>query len=147
MRRSLCRRRHTSEQTQRHPRFGSRGQSLVEFALVLPVLLLLALGTIDYGRVYFDYISVTNAARNGAVYASTGPDAAADTESIRSAVIEELGEDKADDATVQTATGPDAAGNQYATVTVQYTFRTMISWPGLPSSVHLERSVQMRVAR
>ncbi len=47
-----------------------RGQSLAELSIVLPVLLIVVLGSIDLGRVFFAYISVTNAARNGARYAA-----------------------------------------------------------------------------
>jgi hypothetical protein len=53
------------------------GQSLVEFALLLPLLLLLLLGAIDFGRVFFGWVAVNNAARVGADYAATQPDACA----------------------------------------------------------------------
>ena len=43
----------------------SRGQSLVEFALILPVLLLILMGLFDLGRAVFAYNSVSEAARNG----------------------------------------------------------------------------------
>ena len=52
----------------------SRGQSLVEFALVLPVLLLVVLIAIDFGRAFLSVISVTNASRIGASYAAGHPD-------------------------------------------------------------------------
>jgi Flp pilus assembly protein TadG len=42
------------------------GQTLVEFALVIPVILLLAFGFIDIGRLVFDYNTLTNAARQAA---------------------------------------------------------------------------------
>lgn len=45
---------------------GFDGQSLVEFALVLPVLLLLFMGILDFGRAVFAYNSLSNAAREGA---------------------------------------------------------------------------------
>jgi len=45
-----------------------RGQSLVEFALVLPLLLMLILGAIDFGRLFYTKIIITNAAREGAYY-------------------------------------------------------------------------------
>lgn len=51
----------------------SRGQSLVEMGLVLPLFVLLLLMTIDFGRVYFSYIQITNAAREGANYAALSP--------------------------------------------------------------------------
>ena len=43
-----------------------RGQSLVEFALVLPILLILLLGILDFGRAVAAYNSVSNGARSGA---------------------------------------------------------------------------------
>jgi len=42
------------------------GQGLVEFALVLPVLLLILMGVFDFGRAVFAYNSLSNAAREGA---------------------------------------------------------------------------------
>lgn len=39
---------------------------MVEFAIVVPILLLLAFGIIDYGRFFFTYNNLTNAAREGA---------------------------------------------------------------------------------
>ena len=50
----------------------SRGQTLVEFALILPVFLLLTLGVVDGARIFTSYISITNAAREGALYAANG---------------------------------------------------------------------------
>jgi Flp pilus assembly protein TadG len=43
-----------------------RGQSLVEFALVLVPLLLLILGVIQFGLIFNSYVTMTNAAREGA---------------------------------------------------------------------------------
>jgi Flp pilus assembly protein TadG len=43
-----------------------RGQTLAEFALVLPVLILLLMAVFDVGRAVFLYTSLTNAAREGA---------------------------------------------------------------------------------
>jgi len=48
---------------------------MVEFALVLPFLLLLTLVTIDFGRVYLGYINLQNMARIAANYASINPTA------------------------------------------------------------------------
>ncbi len=44
---------------------GRRGQSLVEFALLLPVLLVILFGLLDFGRAVFAYNAVSEAARNG----------------------------------------------------------------------------------
>ena len=50
----------------RPPQRRERGQSLVEFALILPVLVLILMGLFDLGRAVFAYNSVSEAARNGA---------------------------------------------------------------------------------
>jgi Flp pilus assembly protein TadG len=42
------------------------GQELVEFALILPLLLLLFLGIIEFGRAILTYNTIANAAREGA---------------------------------------------------------------------------------
>src|SRR5438067_2087591 len=49
---------------------GERGQSLVELALLLPLLMMIVLGAIDFGRLYFAYTAIANAAREGAMCAS-----------------------------------------------------------------------------
>lgn len=45
---------------------NSRGQSIVEFALVLPLLLTIMLGIINFGLICYNYITVNEAAREGA---------------------------------------------------------------------------------
>lgn len=45
---------------------SSRGQSLVEFAFVVPILIILVFGIIDFGVGLHSWITVTNAAREGA---------------------------------------------------------------------------------
>lgn len=47
-------------------RSKARGQSIVEFALILPVLLLLLMGLFDFGRFILAYNTVSDAARDGA---------------------------------------------------------------------------------
>jgi Flp pilus assembly protein TadG len=49
-----------------------RGSAAVEFALLLPVLLLLLFGVIDFGRAINAQITLTQAAREGARLASVG---------------------------------------------------------------------------
>jgi PKD repeat protein len=51
----------------------SRGQSLVELALILPVLLVLLAAALDLGRVFYATISLNNAAREGAMAAAGAP--------------------------------------------------------------------------
>ncbi|MGI6488868.1 MAG: pilus assembly protein [Syntrophomonadaceae bacterium] len=49
-----------------------RGQALVELALVLPILLLLLMGIIEFGRIFFSYLTITELAREGARYGVVG---------------------------------------------------------------------------
>lgn len=56
--------------SQRSPRRAKRGQGLVEFAFCLPLMLLLVLGTLDFGQVFFEYIQMRSAVREGAVFAA-----------------------------------------------------------------------------
>ena len=51
----------------------SKGQSIVEFALVVPVMLLLLGGAIDLGRVFYSQIAITDSAREGALWAVQHP--------------------------------------------------------------------------
>jgi Flp pilus assembly protein TadG len=50
----------------RRLRNDQHGQTMVEFALVLPVLCLLLFGVIQFGILYKNYVTVTDAARAGA---------------------------------------------------------------------------------
>lgn len=43
-----------------------RGAAAVEFALVLPILLTLVLGIMEFGFIFYQQMSITNAAREGA---------------------------------------------------------------------------------
>ena len=45
------------------------GQSTVEFALVLPIFLLLIFGMMDFGWLFYNKIEINNASREGARYA------------------------------------------------------------------------------
>ena len=51
---------------------GERGAAAVEFALILPVLVLLLFGIIEFGRGYNAKIEVTGAAREGARVLAVG---------------------------------------------------------------------------
>ncbi len=50
-----------------------RGQSLVETAMVLPILILIILGLLEFGRAFFIYTVVSNAAREGARFGLVQP--------------------------------------------------------------------------
>ena len=56
------------------PQRGERGQSLVELALSLTVILLLLAGAVDFSIAYFSFSALQDAAQEGALYGSIHPD-------------------------------------------------------------------------
>lgn len=64
----------TADGAHRHRgRRRRRGQALVEFAIVLPIMLVLAAAAIDAGRLFFAYVTIESAAKEGALYGATRP--------------------------------------------------------------------------
>ncbi len=49
-----------------------RGQTLAEFAITLPILLMLLFGIIEFGRIFQAWVTLQNSARAAARYATTG---------------------------------------------------------------------------
>ena len=68
----------------------SRGQALVEFALVIPIFLLVLVALFDVGRAVFAWNTLTNAAREGARMAIVNQDVASIKERARgqTAIVE-----------------------------------------------------------
>ncbi len=67
-------------------RGGQRGQSLVELSISLTMLLMLMAGVLDIGRAYYTYLSLRDAAAEGAAYGSIHP---TDTSGIIDRVVGE----------------------------------------------------------
>ena len=83
-----------------------RGAAAVEFALVLPLLLLLVLGGIDYGIYFSDSMALRDAARAGARTPAVDPEA--DLAAIAQAVEEDASGATGDaTASVQVLSDPD----------------------------------------
>ncbi len=138
---------------------SNSGQSTVEMAAVAPILALLVLVGTDFGRLFYTSIAVSNAARAGAQYGSQSLIAAADSAGMATAA-------KTDGSNV---TGLSAVGSQctcyspstvtacassyctsnpqatFVEVDTSTTFRTLMSYPGIPSSIPLSGKAVMRV--
>lgn len=69
------------------PRRDDRGQSLVEFALVLPILVLIVVGLFDGALAVFNYSTVSNAAREGARTAMVDQDPAVVEAKVRETAL------------------------------------------------------------
>jgi len=68
-----------------------RGQSMVEFALVVPIFLVIVLGIVDFGMALRAYVTIENAAREGARYGVVDCDSTADVTEIKNKVVDMSG--------------------------------------------------------
>src|ERR1700687_6240036 len=140
------------------------GQSLVELALVLPILLLLLVGTIEIGRFAYYSIVVSNAARAGAQYGAQNLTTAADLAGMQTAANNDA---NISGLTVTpivqrgwtgTAVGLSGACPAalcilpnhplvYVQVTATRSVSSLFSYPGIPANVTLTSTEKMRVAQ
>ena len=134
-----------------HVRWGT---AAVELAICIPLVLLRALAWADFGRVAYFREVVCNAARTGAETGATHKFTTYTQSSwengIHEAVLAEMqnipGFDP-DQLTYQLTTTLDADNLSRIDLSVSYPFRTVVSWPGLPSEVVLHKSVEFREFR
>ena len=128
------------------PRRKSRGQSLVEFALITPVLVLILAISADFGRAFSAYIGIASAAREGASYGMQSTTNSTDCAGIRTAAAEAMpAMFGVSPSPAVCATGVDAYNYRYVQVTVSYTFTPIIRVPPIPNSLTMSRTVRMRV--
>jgi len=153
--RVLFRRRHPQARVQ-------SGQSLVEIALVLPVLLLLLVGIIEIGRFSYYSILVANAARAGAQYGAQDVTTAFDTNGIKTAarkdgqvaginlrvnpIVQQCGCSPAALGACPAA-GGCANPVMYVEVTASETVPSLFTYPGIPRNIALTSTVKMQVGR
>lgn len=124
----------------------SRGQSLVEFAILLPALVFILALAADFGRAMTAYIAISSAAHEGASYGMMSTDQASDTAGIQAAALADAPTIWGTAPTVSVAAlGTDDQGYDMVSVTVNYTFSTILPIPPIPNSVDLTRTVSMRV--
>lgn len=99
-----------------------RGQSLVEVALTLPILIIILVAILDLGRAYLTYIALSDAAAEGAAYAAIHP---ADTaQAIARAADSSGGLVTLEPDMVSVDTGSLSAGSPI-TVTVEYEYQLL----------------------
>lgn len=111
-----------------HPRHA--GQSLVEAALVLPVLVFLLVSLVEIGVLTYTKVVLIGAARDGARTAAVY----GDLSMTRQVVRQDLADGQLPVAGWDPATGVTVLDRgAYVEVAVQYTHRTLV--PGLPALV------------
>jgi len=101
-----------------------RGAHLVEMAVVMVLLFIILAGVIDIGGMYVSYVAITNAAREGARYASHFPHMEAE---IKQATIQEAaGSGVVISPDNVTVVGLFALPGQPIQVRVEYPFETIM---------------------
>lgn len=114
----------------------------MEFALVVPVLLLLVLGIAEFGRAYNIQTTVSGAAREGVRSMAVQNDAgAARAAAERAAPSLHLGDG---DISVSPSSCPDAAGADPVTATVTVTYRMAFITTLFAKSLTLTGTAVMR---
>jgi Flp pilus assembly protein TadG len=101
--------------------------------------------TVDFARIFYYSQTVENCARNGAIYASNLVTSQSPYSSLEEAARADA-PNLDPPPTVTSVSGTDDAGNPYVRVTVTWQFQTVTRLPGVPSTVEISRTVQMRVA-
>ncbi len=140
---------------------AEHGASLLELAMVMPLLLLLLMGAVDFGRAYYLAQEIGGAAHAGAEYGAIYP---TDTTGMRTAALNDAANVPGVSVSVPTYgcecsdTSTTANTNCTSTlscssnanivywvkVKVSATYKTWFPWPGIPSSMTLSRTAVMR---
>jgi Flp pilus assembly protein TadG len=140
-----------------------KGQSMVEFAMILPLFVLFIIGIFELGRAFFAFIAITNAAREGTRVVTFWPGKATIAD-VYTAVTEEIGtspmvtEDKINDILMQcgedydienivVSTNPtivNCPDEQPVRVTVTYNFDLILNF-FYNNPIILRRSAEMMV--
>lgn len=123
------------------------GQAVVELALVLTLLLVLAIGVTDFAHGVSEYIQVVNAANTGAQFAAQGTGESTNTTAITSDTCNALGSLSCSGITVSSPTD-DGSGEsmKYVKVSVTVPYQMTMPFVGvfLPT-INLSSSASFRV--
>jgi Flp pilus assembly protein TadG len=132
-------------------RAKGRGQSLVEFAIILPVFLLIAYGVIDFGLAFDASIGISNAAREGAREGATLPNTTAINDRVREVAGRLNNSNLSVNVTCKTASGgacpggvSGAAAGYSIIVRVSYSY-PMMTPLAFGTAIPLSSTSEMRV--
>ena len=142
-------------------RSNQKGSSFIEVAILLPVMLLMCCGTMDFARVVYAGIEIANAARAGVQFGALTPGNSGNTNGMVQAALNDATDLGLSGVTASarnfcgcnsgtgevscSATTCGATPSGYVSVTANYPFNTLVPWPGLPTRVVLTRTAMMRV--
>ena len=137
-------------------RRSSRGGAAVELAVITPLLVLLAIGVMDYGRVFFTSIAVANAARAGSEWGAFDNNRPLQQTAIQNFAMSDAQEFgitvnaqrvcKCGD-TVGSCTASCGAYGEarvFVVVTATKSVAMLLPYPGLPSTIAVSRTATFR---
>lgn len=151
----------------RRPFASDRGSSIIEFAILAPILVFFLVGLIETGRFAYFAILAANAARAGAQYGAQDLETAYDTGGIAQAAFQDgqslaNWENGGGHITVNQLCATDGSAPQacstpwgasppqntvyYVQVEVTGTFTSLLQFPGLPGHLPISGSCTLRVA-
>ena len=110
---------------------SERGQSLVELAISLVLLLLLLTGAVEFGMAFFQFVQLRDAAQEGALYGSMNPD---DTTEI-TARVQGASNSPIDLSTITPAITYSGAHCEGNGITVTLIYDHMIFMPFIPQAI------------
>lgn len=122
---------------------SQKGQSLVEFALVIPVLLLLLFGIVDFGRTFHAYLTIDHAGREVAREVSIKHNEDAD-EDIKTRVVTNINLLTNDNIDIVYPSGKEAGQEVYIVITYPVDFLTPVIG-NIIGSFDLENTTVMRL--
>ncbi|MCM3602696.1 pilus assembly protein [Robertmurraya korlensis] len=121
---------------------SQKGQSMVEFALVIPILILLLFAILDFGRVFHAYLAIDHAGREAARAASIGKD----DSTIRSTAVSKASSISLAESQVAISPGGVKSSGSQVTITITYpiSFLTPVI-SNITGPITLTNSTVMRV--
>jgi Flp pilus assembly protein TadG len=138
-----------------------KGTSLIETALLIPLMLLMCCGTMDFARIVNAGITVANSARAGVQFGALTAGNSGNTAGMVQATLNDAADLGVSNITATarnfcectdgsgevdcTTTCSGATPSGYVSVTAAYTFNTLVPYPGVPQSTVLTRTANMRV--
>jgi Flp pilus assembly protein TadG len=136
-----------------HASHKRAGTVLMEFALVVPLFLLICLAGIDFARVFAAAMVINGANRVGLQYASQNPGSTSRISSFVTADAALAGLTVTSSqycacsagGTPVTCTSSCSGKMTYTQVTTTLPFKTVAAWPGVPDNLRLSISGTIRV--
>lgn len=136
------------------------GYAVVEFAMIAPMFVLLTVAAFDFARVFYFAMAVTSAAHAGAQWGSLSPSNAANSSGMQNVATNHapgMGISASASRLCRCGNGTNAPSNMlscsascagtlrvYASVTATRSFSPIIGFPGIPATINISRTAQMR---